>query len=238
MQSKSQNKSSHGSSGPLAAGVAAAAVTAGMAAAQAQGGVVYTPFSATVNAANPSASIDFTGDGTADASIEYSATAGLTLNKNGDEFLYVVANSTDNTVAALPYGETIDGTAPAGDDISKLGVDPVIPSDATSITINDGVDTPDGGFTSAAGLQYIGLQVDGEVNGTATDYYAWIGLDITNDSSLADLSAQVEGFAFESSGVPNSIDAGEVPEPTSLALLAMGVVGLGMYRRRGGCAHL
>jgi hypothetical protein len=87
--------------------------------------------------------------------------------------------------------------------------------------------TGDGNFTAdnvVGNPQYIGVQFQVEPGGT--QYYGWIGFDITNAN---DLTGVVTGYAYENSG--GAIAAGAVPEPTGLALLAMGAPFL-MRRRR------
>ena len=63
--------------------------------------------------------------------------------------------------------------------------------------------------------QYLGLQF--ELADSGPKFYGWVGVDITNST---DLTGRVTGFAYEDSGGP--IDAGFVPEPAGLALLALG----------------
>ena len=87
--------------------------------------------------------------------------------------------------------------------------------------------TGEGNFTAdnrADNPQYIGVQFQLEPGGT--QYYGWIGFDITNAS---DLTGVVTGYAYEDSGGP--IAAGAVPEPSGLALLALGAPYL-LRRRR------
>jgi hypothetical protein len=57
--------------------------------------------------------------------------------------------------------------------------------------------------------------------------YGWIGVDITSDT---DLTGRITGFAYEDTG--GAINAGAVPEPSGLALLALGAPFLLRRRRR------
>jgi PEP-CTERM motif-containing protein len=68
--------------------------------------------------------------------------------------------------------------------------------------------------------QYIGVRF--KVNDAGEDHYGWIGVDITNSD---DLTGRVTGYAYNDVA-GEGIDAGAVPEPAGLALLAIGAAGL------------
>ncbi len=55
----------------------------------------------------------------------------------------------------------------------------------------------------------------------------WIGLDVEQTH----FTATVTGYAFDDSG--GDILAGQTPEPSGLALLALGAAGIAALRRRG-----
>lgn len=94
---------------------------------------------------------------------------------------------------ALTYGTTYDA------DLANQG------TGAGNFTVDNVTGNP----------QYLGLKFQLASGGPT--YYGWAGVDITN---ATDLSGVVTGYAYDDSG--NAIAAGAVPEPTGLALLALG----------------
>ena len=75
-------------------------------------------------------------------------------------------------------------------------------------------------FTSGG---YLGIQ-------TSQGYFGWMDLLIEPGAAGGNTRITVRGWAYDDSGA--AIQAGAVPEPTSLMLLAAGAVGTAVRRRR------
>jgi hypothetical protein len=106
------------------------------------------------------------------------------------------------TLAQLPAGSTIDGT-----------------------TINSTLTLTGTGFPTAAPGAYFGFRFTNEANGNQVEY-AW---GRYYEPAAGGPGVLVD-FAYDNSGV--GIQAGAVPAPGSVALLALGALGLAGRRRK------
>jgi hypothetical protein len=78
------------------------------------------------------------------------------------------------------------------------------------------------------GRQDVYLGVRFEINGQ--EHYGWIGFAYANADQI-----QLTGYAYDTVA-DQGIVAGQTPEPPTLGLLALGALGIGLWRRKHGSA--
>jgi hypothetical protein len=171
-----------------------------------------------------SQTIDFDGDGTSDLGVVVSGSSLSTSKSGAEQDTGVATDPTTANVTALSLGDTIDGSLNYNyAAFPELGF-PITAS--SNLFTNDGTDPTTGNFTIAAGQKYIGVQL----NLADGIHYGWVSFQ-TTDQDVGNLAGIIDGYGYETD-VNTAISAGATPEPSSLALLAIGAAGIASYRGR------
>ena len=156
------------------------------------------------------------------------------------------ASSSAPNLAAVqgPVGGSIDviGTAASGLNYpSRLAAGATINTTKAFLTLNS---TTPGFMASGSGFSnskwssptgtsgFLGLRFT--VGGLT--YYGWAGLSVAPNSGATPLAFTISGIAYEQVAgagiIAGQTTGGAVPEPSSVALVALGGAGLAAYRRR------
>jgi hypothetical protein len=181
---------------------------------------------------NQSYNLDFTGDGSAVYIFTQSTGSASTMGTSSYLTAAVDANSEpsycdDGIATSATPGQPLD----YGTDIpsqSFAGLGPIATLAAITSTGTAATGTGSGPFYGVSD-EYLGVEFLPDT-GTTEDY-GWVELSVSGGTDpTAGPTATIEGWAYEDSG--GDITAGEVPEPTALALLAIGASGVLMLRPR------
>jgi hypothetical protein len=214
------------------AGYTAAAASALTLASGAEAAIVYSgakniPLALTGNG-TASVGVDLDGDGVNDFTFSLqrsqASTYGTAFARLSAPYLngFLATASTGGRVRKLASGASINASATFW---SNTGVGLLRSITTSSFASNVG-GLWTGGSPSASTSGFAGVYFSG---GTSSGY-AWLRLSLHNDASNLPDQLTVIDWAWEDTG--GTIQAGQVPEPGSLALLAMGAAGLAAFRRR------
>lgn len=171
-------------------------------------------------------SFDLDGNGTTDFGLgqrsgDASGGGAIILSPTGGTLGVVGINSNSyNYAARLGLGANI---GPSANFLTLTGI-----GFSARASLASGVGFSNSQWASPSpSTGYLGIRFTGASGFTE---YAWINLTVAGNTNPGARQITLLGAAYENTG--DVIAAGAVPEPSTLALVALGSVGLAAYRRR------
>jgi hypothetical protein len=174
---------------------------------------------------NPTFNLDMDGDGTTDFTFSAGLISDTVTPGTGNGYVGTDTNNPTPLAAGASIGST--NTFETGTGVLQNTKQKKFP-----------LDKQKGPWDTSGGFQYLGVEFYiGAVN-PADLHYGWINLSACTPDKNTGCSPtidpgviQINGYAYNTAaGQP--INAGEVPEPSMLPLLALGAAGLAALRSR------